>query len=66
MPQFLYLLKPTRLGMLTESTFGIAVLEADHESAARTIMDSDPAIRSGVMRASLYPYRVALMRAQNP
>lgn len=102
MPQYLYLLKPTRLGMLTESTpeendavsrhfaylkdltekgvmilvgrtlntdestFGIAVFEAEDESAARTIMDGDPAVRSGVMRATLYPYRVALMRAQNP
>ncbi|MBI5932466.1 MAG: hypothetical protein HY867_02065 [Chloroflexi bacterium] len=100
MPQYLYLLKPTRLGMLTESTpeedaavlrhfaylkdltekgvmilvgrtlnedestFGIAVFEAEDESAARTIMEGDPAVQSGVMRATLYPYKVALMRAQ--
>jgi uncharacterized protein YciI len=98
MPQYLYLLKPTRLDMLTESTpeedeivarhfaylkdltekgvmilvgrtlnedastFGIAIFEAADESAARTIMEADPAVRSGVMRAVLYPYKVALMR----
>ncbi len=98
-PQFIYVLKPTRLAMLTdggtpeevetvsrhfqyfkdltekgvmilmgrtqnndESTFGIAVFEAEDESAARTIMENDPAVKGGVMRATLYPYRIALMR----
>ena len=98
-PQWLYYLKPTRLGMLTEgptieeaktvtnhfayledltekgvmilmgrtqnsdeSTFGIAVFEAEDESAARTIMENDPAVQGGVMRAVLYPYKIALMR----
>ncbi|MCI0551730.1 MAG: YciI family protein [Anaerolineae bacterium] len=45
-----------------ESTFGIAVFEAEDESAARTIMENDPAVAGGVMRATLYPYKVALMR----
>jgi uncharacterized protein YciI len=99
MNQYLYFLKPTRLGMVTEgptpeeaevvsrhfahlealtekgvmilvgrtqnkdeSTFGIAIFEAEDDSAARAIMESDPAIREGVMRAELYPYKVALMR----
>jgi uncharacterized protein len=99
MNQYLYLLKPTRLGMVTdgptpeeaetvsrhfeylqdltekgvmilvgrtqnndESTFGIAIFEAEDESAARMIMETDPAVRTGVMRADLYPYQVALMR----
>jgi len=97
--QFIYVLKPTRLGMLTEgptpeerdtvsrhfayfqdltekgvmilmgrtqnndeSTFGIAVFEAEDESAARWIMENDPAILGGVMTATLYPYKIALMR----
>jgi len=97
--QFIYVLKPTRLGMLTEgptpeerdtvsrhfayfkdltekgtmilmgrtqtndeSTFGIAVFEAEDESAARRIMENDPAILGGVMTATLYPYKIALMR----
>jgi len=97
--QYLYFLKPTRLGMVTdgptpeeaetvschfaylndltkkgvmilvgrtqnddESTFGIAIFEAQDEPAARTIMESDPAVVGGVMSATLYPYKVALMR----
>ena len=43
-------------------TFGIAIFEAEDESAARRIMENDPAVMSGVMRATLYPYKVALMR----
>ena len=97
-PQFIYVLKPTRLGMLTEatpedndtvsrhfayfkdltekgtmilmgrtqnndeSTFGIAVFEAEDEAAARRIMENDPAVLGGVMTATLYPYKIALMR----
>jgi uncharacterized protein YciI len=97
--QYLYLLKPTRLGMVKEgptpeeaeivsrhfahlealteqgvmilvgrtqtndeSTFGIAIFEAEDDQAARAIMESDPAVREGVMKAELYPYKVALMR----
>lgn len=98
MNQYLYLLKPARLGMLTEatpeetevvsrhfaylqdltekgvmilmgrtqnsdeSTFGICIFEAQDESAARMIMEADPAVRAGAMRAELYPYKIALMR----
>jgi uncharacterized protein YciI len=102
MQQFLYLLKPTRLGMLTggptpeeadtvsrhfaylsdltdkgvmilmgrtqnndETTFGICIFEAEDESAARRIMEADPAVVGGVMRAELYPYKIALMRGQS-
>ena len=100
MNQWLYQLKPSRLGMLTEatpeetetvsrhvaylqdltqkgvmilmgrtlnndeSTFGICIFEAEDESAARTIMESDPAVGAGVMRAVLYPYKIALMKGQ--
>ena len=100
MNQWLYLLKPARLGMLTEatpeemetvsrhftylqdltkkgvmilmgrtqnsdeSTFGICIFEAEDESAARMIMEADPAVAGGVMRAVLYPYKIALMRGQ--
>jgi len=99
MNQYLYLLKPARLGMVTEgptpeeaetlshhfaylqdltdkgvmilvgrtqnsdeSTFGIAIFEAEDESAAQMIMETDPVVRAGVMRADLYPYQIALMR----
>jgi uncharacterized protein len=99
MKQWLYFLKPVRLGMVTEgptpkeaetvsrhfayledltekgimilvgrtqnsdeSAFGIAIFEAEDESAARMIMEADPAVRAGVMHATLYPYKIALMR----
>ena len=103
MPQFLYRVQPTRLGMLTdgptdrearvvsehfaylselndrgvvlmagrtlnadEETFGIAVLVADTEAMAEAIMDNDPAVKHGVMRARLFPYRVALWSKHGP
>jgi uncharacterized protein YciI len=99
MEQWLYVLKPTRMGMLTEgpttyesetvsrhfahlqdltekgvmilvgrtqnadeTTMGLAIFEAENEASAREIMQSDPAIVGGVMTATLYPYKVALMR----
>lgn len=45
-----------------ESTLGIAIFEAEDESAARNIMENDPAVKGGVMTAELYPYQIALMR----
>jgi uncharacterized protein YciI len=98
MPQYLYLLKLTRLEMLArstpyedetvskhfaylkdltdqgvmilvgrttnddETTFGIAIFEVENEAAAVEIMQNDPAVKGGVMTATLFPYRVALMR----
>lgn len=44
-----------------ESTFGIIVFRADDEQAARRFMEADPAVREGVMRAELFPCRVALL-----
>jgi uncharacterized protein YciI len=48
-----------------ESTFGIAVFKAETEEAARAIMQGDPAVANGVMRAELFPYRIALIREAN-
>ena len=45
-----------------ESTMGIAIFEAENEATARKIMENDPAVAGGVMRATLHPYKVALMR----
>ena len=44
------------------SAFGIVIFTAASEAEARAIVDNDPAVKSGVMRAELYPYRVALWR----
>ena len=41
-------------------TFGIAIFQAESEEQAQAIMNSDPAVRKGVMRAELFPFRIAL------
>lgn len=48
--------------VMEESGFGIVILEVDSEEEARAIMESDPAVKHGVMTATLFPYRVALFR----
>jgi uncharacterized protein YciI len=48
-----------------DKTFGIAVFEAADEKAARTFMESDPAVVAGLMTAELHPFAVALQR-KNP
>jgi uncharacterized protein YciI len=97
MPQFIYRIQPTRLGMLTrgateleasiigqhfdylaklveegivfmagrtltadEKTFGIVIFAAATEPDAVALMQNDPAVKLGVMKAELFPYRVAL------
>jgi uncharacterized protein YciI len=47
-----------------ERTFGITVFEADSEEAAHEIMNNDPAVIAGVMRAELFPFRIVLMADQ--
>ena len=42
------------------SSFGIVILRAASEAEARALMLADPAVREGVMRAELFPYRIAL------
>lgn len=52
-------------GRTTESldkTFGLVVFEADTQAAAKSFMESDPAVKAGVMTATLHPYAVALQR----
>ena len=103
MPQFLYRLQPTRLGMLTdgpteqeahvvgehfaylnrlteegtvlmagrtlnadENTFGIAVLVAATAEEVEALMRNDPAVKHGVMRAELFPFRIALWSKAGP
>jgi uncharacterized protein YciI len=45
-----------------DKTFGIVVFEAESEDAARKFMEDDPAVKAGVMTATLHPYAVALER----
>jgi uncharacterized protein YciI len=41
-------------------TFGIVILAAGSAEDARRIMDADPAVKRGVMRAELFPFRTAI------
>ena len=41
------------------STFGLAIFVAPSEAAAEEIMNEDPAVKHGVMTATLYPYEIA-------
>jgi len=45
-----------------DKTFGIVIFEAESEDAARKFMEDDPAVKAGVMTATLHPYGVALER----
>jgi len=48
-----------------DKTFGIAIFQAADEKAARSFMESDPAVVAGLMTAELHPFTVALER-KNP
>ena len=41
-------------------TFGIAIFQAESDEQALEMMNSDPAVRKGIMRAELFPFRIAL------
>lgn len=47
------------------NTFGLAIFRAESESEARSIMENDPAVKQGVMRAELFPYKVAGLNARD-
>jgi len=47
-------------GPATDGAFGIVIFEAEDETAARSFMADDPAVRAGVMTAELHPFRVSL------
>ena len=49
-----------------ERTYGIVVLVAQSEASARQLMAEDPAVKHGVMRAELSPFRVALWSGTGP
>lgn len=54
------------VGRCEDGTFGIVVYDAATPQEAETIMHNDPAIQAGLMTATLYPFRVALIRTQEP
>jgi uncharacterized protein len=46
-----------------ENTVGIVIVNAPDETAARAIMENDPFVKSGLMNATLFPFRVAYKAA---
>ena len=45
-----------------DKTFGIVIFEADSEAAAKAFVDADPAVKAGIMVATVHPYAVAAQR----
>ena len=43
-----------------ESTFGIVVFRASSEAEAIETMNTDPAVREGLMTSELFPFRIAV------
>ena len=43
-----------------ENTMGLAIFRAESEDEASQIMNSDPAVKKGVMTATLYPFKIVL------
>jgi len=47
------------------SSFGIVIFNAQSLEMARKVVENDPAVKKTVMRAELYPYRIAMFNADN-
>ena len=47
------------------SSFGIVIIQAETEEAAKHIMENEPTVKQGVMKAKLFPYRIALMASMD-
>ncbi|MCF7857701.1 MAG: YciI family protein [Candidatus Cloacimonetes bacterium] len=48
-----------------ETAFGIVIFKSKNDQEAYVIMESDPAVRSGIMTATLREFNVALISADN-
>ncbi len=48
-----------------ESCFGIVVFRANSKEEAELIMNEDPTVAGGVMKAELYPFSVAYSRLRD-
>jgi uncharacterized protein YciI len=47
-------------GRTDDARFGIAVIKAENEKAAREIMENDPSVKEGVFTGELMQFRLAL------
>lgn len=50
-------------GPCLDGAFGIVVFLAESIDEARNIMENDPSVIVGIMKADIHPYRVSLIRA---
>ncbi len=53
-----------RTTLESEDNFGLVIIKCT-ETEATDIMNDDPALKKGIMTATLYPYRVALISEDN-
>lgn len=49
-------------GPCLDGAFGIVIFQAESLEHAQKVMQNDPAVKEGVMKAELHPYRVSLSR----
>ena len=45
------------------STFGLCIFRANSDLEASAVVNNDPAVKAGVMRAKMFPYKVAGLNA---
>jgi uncharacterized protein YciI len=50
----------TMTGRFSEVLIGLVMIEASTREEAVEIMKNDPAVKSGIFHAELYPWRIAL------
>jgi uncharacterized protein YciI len=43
-----------------ENTMGLAIFRAASETAAREILNNDPAVKNNVMTGALFPFRIVM------
>lgn len=54
--------KLTMAGRFSEVLIGLVMIEAESRESALDIMKNDPAVKSGIFHAELYPWTIALQR----
>jgi uncharacterized protein YciI len=52
-------------GPCLDGAFGIVVFRASSEMEAAAFMEGDPAVREGLMTATLHPFRVSLFEGED-
>jgi uncharacterized protein len=53
-------------GRCSDGPFGLVVIDAADERAARELVERDPSVRDGVQAAELHPFRTFLARERGP